>query len=367
MKYKVSIVGAIDKGGLTGHTNPKIFLYKQSLENLGFEVSLFSTKISKIFFIKILFNIISAFKYGDSILFMLGGAGCRKLTPFIVFFNKFFKKRIILNQYGTGPINPLLKNKDINFVYNFINKKDFGGIKDYRLGKKLAKYDLIMLETNTLMECFRSFYKLNNLVLLTNFRFNTCAADIDVKRDCNMIKIIFLSRIEEKKGILDLMAIINSLNSSGKYNLYLDIFGKMHLDEETLTKFNLLIKNSNSRIAYNGVVSNDKVQSLIKKYDLSCLPTKYGEGAPGFIIESLIAGTPVLSSSYSQVKDLINDNVNGFVFCQGDNDSLKSKLIYICENQNILSDMRKQAAESGKKLTFDFIKEDLVDCIIGIK
>ena len=49
----------------------------------------------------------------------------------------------------------------------------------------------------------------------------------------------------------------------------------------------------------------------------------YWEGAPGFIIESLIAGVPIITSSFSQVNDLINDEVEGLIFELGNTDSLK--------------------------------------------
>lgn len=367
MKYKVSIVGAIDKGGLTGHTNPKIFLYQKALNELNFDVSLFSTKIKKIFFIKIIFNILSAFRFGDTVIFMLGGAGCRKLSPLIIFLNKFYKKRIILNPFGTGTLNPLLKNKDINFVHDFISEKKFGNLKDGKLGKVLDKYDLIMLETQTLIDCYRKFYNLNNLFLVTNFRFCTTATTIENNYDNKALKIIFLSRVAEEKGILELMETINFLNSSKNQIFLLDIFGNIHLDEDSLTRFNNMIKDSRNYINYRGIVPNDKVQQVIKKYDLSCLPTKAGEGAPGFIIESLIAGVPVLTSSYSQVYDLISDNTNGFIFKLGDFTSLKNKLVYLAENKNQLFFMRENVLKSGERFTFDFIKNDLVFCVTGEK
>ena len=75
MKRKVSIVGAINIKALQGKTSPKIFIYRDAFEELGFETKLFSTNVKKIFFLQLIKNIKKAFIYGDTVVFMLGGKG----------------------------------------------------------------------------------------------------------------------------------------------------------------------------------------------------------------------------------------------------------------------------------------------------
>jgi glycosyltransferase involved in cell wall biosynthesis len=368
MKRKVSIVGAIIIKALQGKTSPKIFIYRDAFEELGFETKLFSTNVKKIFFLQLIKNIKKAFIYGDTVVFMLGGKGSRQLLSLILYFKRKYKKRILLVPFGIGPLNPLLAKKDPVFVYNFINKNEFKNVKDKKVGLKLAKFDNILVQTATLKKCFETFYSIDNVKILHNCRFATHLPDFKITNSGHKsLKMIYISRITEEKGVLDLMRSVQELNTAPEgYNITLDMYGANHLENLSRELFFNLIKESNDKMRYLGTLPNDQVIDTIRKYEVSCLPTKHiGEGAPGFIIESLIAGVPIITSSFSQVNDLINDEVEGLIFELGNTDSLKNSILKLLNKKEIVTKMSKNALKTGQQYTFEYNEERIKTLIIG--
>ena len=341
---KISLVGPIKENAKEGKTNPKIFIYQSAFEKMGYETRLFSTSLPKIRVFTLLKRIIESLKYGDTVLLMFGGNASRKLTGLFLRLNKKYKKRLVLCPFGTGPLNPLLSHEDADTVDLFINKLDFGKIKDDKMAKKLHQLDLVVVQNNILKQCFEKFYGLTNVFVLPNFR----------RRDVNSLisnykkkSIVYVSRIVEEKGIIDLIKVISLINSSGtNEKIYLDIYGEMHLYDDSMRFFN---SNLNEYIKYYGTIPNGNVQKIISSHAISCLPTKYGgEGTPGFLIESLLAGVPIVVSSFSQVNSLIKDGFDGLVFKMNDINDLHSKIISIIFDDTKIMAMRKNAFQTGE-------------------
>lgn len=368
MEKSIAILGPIKQSGREGKTNPKIFIYQKAFESLGYKVSLYSTNVSKINVFGLLNNIWNALSSSDIVVLMLGGNACRKLLPIILTMNKKRKRRLVLAPFGTGPLNPLLSKKTSEFSNKFIQECDFGGMKDKKsVSSSLAKIDCILVQTNTLKKCFEKFYSLSNVEVLPNFRIVDEKSEnktIDIPT-CDL-SIVFISRVCKEKGILDLTDAINTINHETRYKIYLGIFGSNNLLSEERDLFQGIIDYSSSLIKYYGPIENKYVHSIIEQFDYACLPTKHnGEGAPGFVIESLIAGTPVILSSFSQSHDLISDKKDGLIFEIDNKESLKKTLLFAIENKAIIGTMKDNARLKGKSFSFENNRELIAKVLEG--
>lgn len=83
---KVSIVGPIKSNAKEGKTNPKIFIYRDAIESIGYETMLFSTSVSKFKPISFLKSMKQSIVFGDTVLLMLGGRASRSLLKIFLFF-----------------------------------------------------------------------------------------------------------------------------------------------------------------------------------------------------------------------------------------------------------------------------------------
>ena len=226
--------------------------------------------------------------------------------------------------------------------------------------EELAKLDLIIPQNETLFNVYKRFYGIDNVKLVPNFR-NTKIIPRTYKESGDL-SIVFISRVCENKGIFDLLSAVKNLQDDG-LNISLDIYGEMQLEKEEKNLFNSYLSKS---IRYCGIISQSDSISIISKYDLFSLPTKYyGEGTSGSLIEAFIAGTPSLVSSYSQANLLIQDGVTGFIYEISNVGSLKAYLKKIYKDRKLLEKVGMKAQEESKKYIFEHNKECFFKAIDG--
>lgn len=308
-------------------------LYYKKLQEEGFDVSFVELQgwQKKIF--SLIFQIKKAIKENDIVLLMSGPRSSRYLVKLCAFFNKKKRARIVFSMLGVGPIQQKIKKLEPNQVNEFINNKKTFGIKDSNMGKYLSKLNLILAQNEIIASWYKRFYSIENVDILDNFREIPSREKYEnktVEYNEEYVKIVYFSRLTEKKGVLDLLDIVKSINKGKlKRRLKLDIWGEMQLTEKEQEKFKEMLDKD---VIYKGVLQNDKAIATLSEYNFMVFPTKYhGEGTSGSIIESLLAGTPVLCSSYSQAPLLITNGVDGMIFTINDLDSLRCKLNEILE------------------------------------
>ena len=169
----------------------------------------------------------------------------------------------------------------------------------------------------------------------------------------------------EKKGIFDLIEAVSEINKE-KHLIELDIYGNKAFSDEEEKLFDSKINNES--VKYLGIVKNSEVVDILSKYDLFVFPTKFvGEGTPGAIVESLIAGTPVLTSNFPQAKYLLNDGKDSLFYEMFNKEELKNKLLYIINNRSVLESMSKEAFNSGKKYTYEYERKNFLKYVCGVE
>lgn len=363
---RVLLIGnsGLKKHGEDGQT-VKVRFYLKKIKDEGFDIDFVDLEYFTKRPISTLIKIKKGIKTCDRIVLVSAKRGCKVLIPFINKINKKFKKVFVLPLIGTSVLHysiDKLSNEDKN---KFIVNKDYSLCRfDHKLSKELSLIDYILPETDSLVDVFKGFYRLNNVYKLNNVRENVQIENHNLNSN-NGIKLVFLSRIMREKGIFDLLEAVESI-ANENVNISLDIYGKKILSKNEHITFNSFINNG--AINYKGVLKNDLVCSVLSKYDLFIFPTQFvGEGTPGVIVESLIAGTPVLTTSFPQAHLLLNDGVDS-IFCKMfDKKDLKSKLLYIINNKDVLKNLKIGALESGKKYTYEHERKTFLKYICGVE
>jgi glycosyltransferase involved in cell wall biosynthesis len=114
------------------------------------------------------------------------------------------------------------------------------------------------------------------------------------------LKIIFLSRISRMKNLDGALKMLKGLKGEIQFNIY-GPMEDINYWAECQRIINLLPENI--EVQYRGVVAHDQVASVIKEHHLFFLPT-LGENFGHVILESLIAGCPVLTSDQTPWRGL---------------------------------------------------------------
>lgn len=126
--------------------------------------------------------------------------------------------------------------------------------------------------------------------------------------ETSVFRLIFLSRIEEKKGLELLFDALSLL----EINWQLTIAGSGTDEYVNSLKLKTEKLNINGRINWAGQVGNENKYHLMAQHDLLVL-TSFNENFANVVIESLSVGTPVLLSDQVGLSDYVINNQLGWV------------------------------------------------------
>lgn len=188
--------------------------------------------------------------------------------------NNRFLKYLFKKTYGQANLNIVLgslferKLRDIGFKKN------------------------IIIETN----CFDdSFVKQNNV--------------LNVKNISSPVQLLFLSRLEERKGIFIAIDSIAILNEMG-YFCELTIAGTSN---EIYKIKNYVVQKNIHGVFFTGEVTGKNKHELLKTSHILLFPTYYPEGLPLVILEGMAYGLPIISRPVGGISDVVINEENGYL------------------------------------------------------
>lgn len=124
----------------------------------------------------------------------------------------------------------------------------------------------------------------------------------------NFYSILFLGRVEQDKGITELLESVKILIQDHKYNIKLNIIGTGS-KIDYVRKFvndNLL----NEHVNLLGVVNNkSELREAYLNSDIYILPT-YHEGFPRTLYEAMTFGTPIITTFVGGIPSLMKNKIN---------------------------------------------------------
>lgn len=205
-------------------------------------------------------------------------------------------------------------------------------------------------------------------IVVPNCKDVSYLADISEKKyydTSRSLRLVFFSRIIPEKGcrlIIEAAKYINQIGYRGRYQI--DFYGP--IDSGYKSDF-LKAIDQVEEINYRGVLdfTRQKTYETISTYDVSLFPTFWGgEGFPGVIVDSFIAGLPVLVSDWSLNAELI-DNLTGFIIPVADIQAIAKVLMDIMEDKYDLEKMSKQAQSRAKLYDYRYVvSEELINNIL---
>lgn len=144
-----------------------------------------------------------------------------------------------------------------------------------------------------------------NVYYVSNSKRIDFLPEINKRNNAN-VRFVFLSRINPTKGCGEIIESVKQLNDLGYQNRFsVDFYGKI---DQVYPEFPSLITDI-PNIQYKGFLDLTQKEGYeqLSGYDMMLFPTYWdGEGFPGVIIDSYIAGVPVLASDWSLNCDYVN-------------------------------------------------------------
>lgn len=175
----------------------------------------------------------------------------------------------------------------------------------------------------------------------------------DIEFDVNEINIISVGRIIEAKGYDRLCHVHKKLIENGiKHHIYIIGVGPQRKELEEY------LYNNNIIDSFTFLGFRDNVYKYVAKADLFVCCSRR-EGFSTAVTESIIVGTPVLSTNCSGAYELLGENNEYGVVTDNNVDSLYTGLYRLLTSPNLLSHYRNQAKIRAKM----FSKEKTVTAV----
>ena len=145
-----------------------------------------------------------------------------------------------------------------------------------------------------------------------------------------------MSRMNEKKGVSQIVESAKRLNSNGYGDKYIvDFYGTFE-DETYKTTILERIKCMDN-VNYQGVLNMGENSGFDKlaEYTAMLFPTFWpGEGFPGVLIDALMAGLPVIASDWHFNPDIVEEGKTGVLIKTQDANSLYTAMKDVIEHRD---------------------------------
>ena len=130
------------------------------------------------------------------------------------------------------------------------------------------------------------------------------------------VRILTVSRIDPRKGLRALPAIVAGLGAAG-IDAHADIVGPtiglIGEDERRAIAAAAQAAGVSDRVRFSGALPLDQLMRLYRDYDVFVLPTGPGEGIPRVLLEAMAGGVPIVTTRVSGIGSLIRDGENGLL------------------------------------------------------
>ncbi|MCL2051100.1 MAG: glycosyltransferase family 4 protein [Lachnospiraceae bacterium] len=239
----------------------------------------------------------------------------------------FFKKKVIIS----------MRCGRFQMFYQDSNLKTQAKIK-----ATLNKADAFIVVAKPWVDFFATLLPLNKIVILRN----AIALPPEGKQDFANQNILVLSRLNEDKGIGELLGIMPRIFE--KFPLARLFLGGNWASKELEEK----AKELGGRVKFLGWLDEAGKEKYRAMCSLFVLPTHF-DGQPNAVLEAMAAGMAIVTTNVGGLPEVITDGINGSMIAPKNEEALFHALSSLLENEALRKSYGKAArkqAESRYKL-----------------
>ena len=162
--------------------------------------------------------------------------------------------------------------------------------------------------------------------------------------------ILYVGRIMEIKGVLELMQAVTGLEDN---HIKLLIMGSANSGKWSFSTYERKVKKfakrNKERIIFTGYVDNSEVYKYAAVADIQCLPTLVAEAAPLVVLEAMAEGLPLIVTKSGGVIEYIDKSTTLIIEQENVIENLKRAIIYMKEHPEVRRQMSENARMQSKK------------------
>ena len=171
------------------------------------------------------------------------------------------------------------------------------------------------------------------------------------------INILFVNRIEQRKGLIYLLKAFELLNKEFS-NLRLIVVGEGDLKNECQ---NYVKKNKLHEVCFEGQQPIDVVPSYYSSCDVFVAPSIFGESFGIVLLEAMASGKPVLAFANQGYKEVLKDKKGGILIPPKDYQELARQLKILIQDRDLRKKMGEQGIKEAQGYSWDKVAQRVLD------
>ena len=163
--------------------------------------------------------------------------------------------------------------------------------------------------------------------------------------------ILFVGRIIQVKGILELMHAITGINNEKVKLLVVGSanFGKWEFSPYS-NKVKKFYQKHQDQIIFTGYVDNSELYQYASVADIQCVPSLWEEAAGLVVLEAMAEGLPLIITRSGGMIEYIDESTSLIIDRKNITEQLKDSILYMKDHPEI----RKQMSENAKKRSIQY-------------
>lgn len=143
--------------------------------------------------------------------------------------------------------------------------------------------------------------------------------------------ILFVGKINERKGVLDVIDVIPKLQTQNVRAVFIGSFEKNSSEFKRIQE-KMQILNLHDKISFLGKIPNNDLPNYLSCADVMVYLTKACEGIPRAILEAMACGLPVISTVIAGIPDAVINGKTGFIV--NNTSEAAEKIDFLFKNPN---------------------------------
>lgn len=241
---------------------------------------------------------------------------------YINFCCRLFKVPVVLHVHGG------------EFLMNGISNKFFRKLAEILLSKSDIVLVLSELERQALVRNFN----FHSAEVLANCVDLSLCNNHSSKELLGMPTFLFFGRIHESKGVEDIVKALKLLKK--KIDFRFILCGDGPLKDFLLKECKSFLGDS---FEYKGVVASSLKFEVFKEADVFLLPSRYGEGLPMALLETMAVGLVPVVTGDASMKIVVKHAYNGFVVLKNNPQDICAKLLTLVSDRVLYFELSQNA------------------------
>lgn len=198
----------------------------------------------------------------------------------------------------------------------------------------------------------------NSYVVLNGFVSEDIVNNRVVLAD-NVVKLICIGYLEERKGYPILLRAMQYLKDHSKHDYTLTIIGDgINRAEYETDAIEYGIKDN---VIFKGIISHKEVFKELSNSDIFVLPS-YGEALGISYLEAMNCGIPVIGTKNEGISDIVLHKENGLLVSSKDVKSVCEAIEYYVNNVDLAREIARKGKLSVRNLSWENNAKKMLDC-----